>query len=202
MGQAGNNFEIRNNVIVDSGVYGIFPQLGKNGIVEHNVVSGIADAAIYIGMSDNILVAHNEVFDSVAGIPRRPAQRQRYANMSSASKAIGWTSSSTSTGTPDRRSSSSTGAETHSSSRCLVLWMRMTRRGVDQPVAHAGPADFQRVDHLAHAGGAQFEARLGLGKQAQERRRQGHIDHRRFRGNSLLGHCGPTGPRPAFPPRR
>src|SRR5690349_16921318 len=70
---SGNNFvaenlEIRNNVISESGVYGIFPQLGQNGIVEHNVVSGIADAAIYIGMSDNILVAHNDVFDSVAGI--------------------------------------------------------------------------------------------------------------------------------------
>jgi parallel beta-helix repeat protein len=68
MGQAGNNFEIRNNVIIDTGIYGIFPQLGTNGLVEHNVVSGIEDAAIYIGMSDNIHVAYNEVFDSVAGI--------------------------------------------------------------------------------------------------------------------------------------
>jgi parallel beta-helix repeat protein len=68
MGQAGNNFEIRNNVIVDTGIYGIFPQLGTHGLVEHNVVSGIEDAAIYIGMSDNIHVAYNEVFDSVAGI--------------------------------------------------------------------------------------------------------------------------------------
>ncbi len=68
MGQAGNNFEIRNNIIVDTGVYGIFPQLGQNGIVELNVISGIEDAAIYIGMSDNIHVAYNEVFDSVAGI--------------------------------------------------------------------------------------------------------------------------------------
>ena len=68
MGQAGNNFEIRNNIIVDTGVYGIFPQLGKNGIVEHNVISGIEDAAIYVGMSDNIHVAFNDVFDSVAGI--------------------------------------------------------------------------------------------------------------------------------------
>lgn len=68
MGQAGNNFEIRNNLIVDTGVYGIFPQLGQNGIVEGNIVSGIEDAAIYIGMSDNVHVAHNEVFDSVAGI--------------------------------------------------------------------------------------------------------------------------------------
>lgn len=68
MGQAGNNFEIRNNLIVDTGVYGIFPQLGRNGVVELNVVSGIEDAAIYVGMSDNIHVAYNEVFDSVAGI--------------------------------------------------------------------------------------------------------------------------------------
>ncbi|GAB5413867.1 MAG: hypothetical protein Cons2KO_14700 [Congregibacter sp.] len=68
MGQAGNNFEIRNNLIVDTGVYGIFPQLGQNGIVEGNVISGIEDAAIYVGMSDNVHVAHNEVFDSVAGI--------------------------------------------------------------------------------------------------------------------------------------
>ena len=68
MGQAGNNFEIRNNLIIDTGVYGIFPQLGQNGIVEGNIISGIEDAAIYVGMSDNIHVAHNEVFDSVAGI--------------------------------------------------------------------------------------------------------------------------------------
>jgi parallel beta-helix repeat protein len=68
MGQAGNNFEIRNNLIIDTGVYGIFPQLGQNGIVTGNIISGIEDAAIYVGMSDNIHVAHNEVFDSVAGI--------------------------------------------------------------------------------------------------------------------------------------
>ena len=68
MGQAGNNFIIRNNIIVDTGVYGIFPQLGKNGIVSHNIVSGIEDAAIYVGMSDNVDVVFNQVFDSVAGI--------------------------------------------------------------------------------------------------------------------------------------
>ena len=68
MGQAGNNFIIRNNYIVDTGVYGIFPQLGKNGIVSHNIVSGIEDAAIYVGMSDNVDVVFNQVFESVAGI--------------------------------------------------------------------------------------------------------------------------------------
>ena len=68
MGQAGNNFLIRNNHVIDTGVYGIFPEFGKNGLVTHNVLSGIEDAAIYIGMCDNIHVAHNEVFDNVAGI--------------------------------------------------------------------------------------------------------------------------------------
>ncbi|WP_224490153.1 parallel beta-helix domain-containing protein [Robertkochia flava] len=68
MGQAGNNFVIRNNWIIDTGVYGIFPQYGKNGLIEHNVLSIIADAAIYVGMCDNVDVRHNEVFDSVAGI--------------------------------------------------------------------------------------------------------------------------------------
>ncbi len=68
MGQAGNNFVIRNNWIIDTGVYGIFPQYGKNGLVAHNVLSKIADAAIYVGMCDNVDVLHNEVFDNVAGI--------------------------------------------------------------------------------------------------------------------------------------
>lgn len=68
MGQAGNNFVIRNNRISDSGVYGIFPEFGKNGLVTHNVLTGIADAAIYIGMSDNVHVASNEVYGNVAGI--------------------------------------------------------------------------------------------------------------------------------------
>ena len=68
MGQAGNNFVIRHNWIKDTGVYGIFPEFGQNGLIEYNVVSGIEDAAIYVGMSDNIHVAHNEVYASVAGI--------------------------------------------------------------------------------------------------------------------------------------
>jgi len=37
-------------------------------LIEHNVLSGISDAAIYVGMCDNIDVRHNEVFESVAGI--------------------------------------------------------------------------------------------------------------------------------------
>lgn len=68
MGQSGNNFVISNNWVVKTGVYGIFPEFGKNGLIEHNILSGIADAAIYVGMCDNIDVRHNEVYESVAGI--------------------------------------------------------------------------------------------------------------------------------------
>ncbi|MCG8369976.1 MAG: right-handed parallel beta-helix repeat-containing protein [Proteobacteria bacterium] len=68
MGQAGNNFLIRNNEVIDTGVYGIFPEFGTNGLITHNVLSGIEDAAIYVGMCDNIHVTNNEVFDNVAGI--------------------------------------------------------------------------------------------------------------------------------------
>jgi parallel beta-helix repeat protein len=68
MGQAGNNYVIRNNWVIDAGVYGIFPQYGVNGLIEYNVLSGIEDAAIYVGMCDHVDVRHNEVFDSVAGI--------------------------------------------------------------------------------------------------------------------------------------
>ncbi len=68
MGQAGNNFLVRNNRVIDTGVYGIFPEFGKNGLITHNVLSGIEDAAIYVGMCDYIHVTNNEVFDNVAGI--------------------------------------------------------------------------------------------------------------------------------------
>jgi len=68
MGQAGNNFSIRNNWIVDTGVYGIFPEFGENGLIENNVLSGIEDAAIYVGMCDYIDVRNNRVFENVAGI--------------------------------------------------------------------------------------------------------------------------------------
>ncbi|MCA0933499.1 right-handed parallel beta-helix repeat-containing protein [Lutimonas saemankumensis] len=68
MGQAGNNFVLRNNWVIDAGVYGIFPQFGKNGLIEHNILTGIEDAAIYVGMCDNIDVLNNEVFGNVAGI--------------------------------------------------------------------------------------------------------------------------------------
>lgn len=68
MGQAGNNFVIRYNWVVDTGVYGIFPQYGQNGLIAYNKLSEIEDAAIYVGMCDNVDVRNNEVFGNVAGI--------------------------------------------------------------------------------------------------------------------------------------
>lgn len=68
MGQAGNNFVIRYNWVDDTGVYGIFPQYGQNGLIAYNKLSKIEDAAIYVGMCDNIDVKYNEVFENVAGI--------------------------------------------------------------------------------------------------------------------------------------
>lgn len=68
MTQGANNFVIRNNIIEGTSVYGIFPQFGKNGLVSHNVVSKVEDAAIYVGMCDNVDVLYNETYDSVMGI--------------------------------------------------------------------------------------------------------------------------------------
>lgn len=68
MGQSGNNFVLSYNWIINTGVYGIFPEYGTNGLVEHNILTGIEDAAIYIGMCDNIDVRHNQVYGNVAGI--------------------------------------------------------------------------------------------------------------------------------------
>jgi len=68
MTQGGNNFSIIYNRVIDTGVYGIFPQFGKNGLVAYNELAVIEDAAIYVGMCDNVDVLYNETYDSVMGI--------------------------------------------------------------------------------------------------------------------------------------
>ena len=79
MGQAGNNFLIRNNRLIDTGVYGIFPQLGQNGIVEHNVVSGIADAAIYTWITGDDPQFKALVDKTLAAVYKSPEIEQIYA---------------------------------------------------------------------------------------------------------------------------
>lgn len=52
-----------------STVYGIYPVECTDILIENNVVSGIADAAIYVGQSRGpIVVRNNEVFNNVTGI--------------------------------------------------------------------------------------------------------------------------------------
>ncbi len=67
MTQGANNFKITNNLI-HAAFYGIFPQFGKNGLVEGNTISGADDAAIYVGMCDHINVIGNTTFENVMGL--------------------------------------------------------------------------------------------------------------------------------------
>lgn len=68
MTQGADRVTIRRLIVKDTGIYGIYPTLGHHVLVENNVVSGIADAGIYIGMCDSVDVTNNEVFENVAGI--------------------------------------------------------------------------------------------------------------------------------------
>lgn len=67
MTQGSNNFKIINNE-VSGAFYAIFPQFGKNGLVQGNVVYGCEDAGIYVGMSDNINVLDNVAYGNVIGL--------------------------------------------------------------------------------------------------------------------------------------
>jgi parallel beta-helix repeat protein len=55
-------------VIDDTGRYGVYPVQSRNISVTHCTITGINDAAIYVGESNQALVAYNEVHDNVAGI--------------------------------------------------------------------------------------------------------------------------------------
>ncbi|MBE7413130.1 MAG: right-handed parallel beta-helix repeat-containing protein [Leptospiraceae bacterium] len=68
MTQAANDVVIRKLMIDHTGIYGIYPTLGTNILIEDTVSWGIADAAIYVGMCKNTDVRRNEVFDNVSGI--------------------------------------------------------------------------------------------------------------------------------------
>jgi parallel beta-helix repeat protein len=66
--QAADNVTIRHLIVEKTGIYGIYPTLGRNVVVEDNVTFGIADAGIYIGMCEYTDVRRNEAYDNVAGI--------------------------------------------------------------------------------------------------------------------------------------
>src|SRR5690606_37605233 len=66
--QAADNVVMRNIIVKDTGIYGIYPTLGTNITIEDTVTSGIEDAAIYIGMCEHVDVRRNVTTASVAGI--------------------------------------------------------------------------------------------------------------------------------------
>ena len=59
----------RDLIIQDAGIYGLYPVETTDVLIENNVVTGIADAAIYVGQSRGpIVVRNNEVYENVTGI--------------------------------------------------------------------------------------------------------------------------------------
>lgn len=66
--QAADNVIMRHLIVERTGIYGIYPTLGRNIVVEDSVTFGIADAGIYIGMCQHTDVRRNEAYDNVAGI--------------------------------------------------------------------------------------------------------------------------------------
>ena len=58
----------RDLIVDNAGLYGVYPVECAGVLVEGCTVSGISDAAIYVGSSRDIVVRNNEVFNNVAGI--------------------------------------------------------------------------------------------------------------------------------------
>lgn len=52
----------------DNGAYGLYPLQSQNVLMEHNFAYGSADAGIYVGQSNNIVVRNNTAKNNVAGI--------------------------------------------------------------------------------------------------------------------------------------
>jgi parallel beta-helix repeat protein len=75
MTQAANDVVMRGLLVEDTGIYGIYPTLGTNVLIERNVVTGIEDAGIYVGMCRNVDVRDNELRRNVAGIEVENSER-------------------------------------------------------------------------------------------------------------------------------
>ncbi len=64
-----DGFWLTGNVADGNGVYGLFPIASRNGVISDNEVSNTSnDAAIYVGQSENVLIAANRVHDNLLGI--------------------------------------------------------------------------------------------------------------------------------------
>ncbi|MCB1707704.1 MAG: right-handed parallel beta-helix repeat-containing protein [Pseudomonadales bacterium] len=72
--QGVNNFVVRHNIVQDTGIYAINPELSRNGLVAYNRISGVWDAAIYCGECMDVDILYNEAFGSVMGIESQTSQ--------------------------------------------------------------------------------------------------------------------------------
>ncbi|QQS48397.1 MAG: right-handed parallel beta-helix repeat-containing protein [Acidobacteriota bacterium] len=64
----GTNAAFRDLVVHNTGLYGVYPVECKGVLVENCLVTGIRDAAIYVGQSRDIIVRNNEAHHNVTGI--------------------------------------------------------------------------------------------------------------------------------------
>jgi parallel beta-helix repeat protein len=62
-------FWLTDDIVDGNRVYGLFPIASRNGVLSNNeALNTSADAAIYIGQSDNVLITGNRVHDNLLGI--------------------------------------------------------------------------------------------------------------------------------------
>jgi len=71
-----DGFSLLDNVAEDNLVYGLFPVVSRNGLLAGNLVTGTThDAAIYVGQSDNVLIAGNRAERNLLGIEIENSRR-------------------------------------------------------------------------------------------------------------------------------
>lgn len=64
-----DGFRLTGNVADGNGAYGLFPIASRNGVIANNETLNTAhDAAIYIGQSEDVLIAANRAHDNLLGI--------------------------------------------------------------------------------------------------------------------------------------
>jgi len=64
-----HGFWLTGNVADANAVYGLFPIASVNGVISNNeALNTTSDAAIYVGQSENVLIAANRVHDNLLGI--------------------------------------------------------------------------------------------------------------------------------------
>ncbi|MFY9608301.1 MAG: parallel beta-helix domain-containing protein, partial [Blastocatellia bacterium] len=66
--QHARNVTFRNLKIDDTGLYGVYPVSCTRVTIEKCVATGIADAALYVGQSRDIVVRDSEAYNNVTGI--------------------------------------------------------------------------------------------------------------------------------------